>query len=771
MNADDNQTTNGGLNNAPDTHPSYEDRAYGGAGRDVLIANTGGDRLIDWVGEFNSFIVPFAPFGLGTVQRALQPQLAEFLYALSAADGADFTRAADTGADVARNGEPFGELGVVRQQDFAWQDQTGAPRDPQAGNLPGGPRDVLRSASFDDPTVPLSGFAIDSGTWTSQGGALQVAATSLHGDAAAVFEIGDALPSYYEVQATVQAIKPTAGWDSNSYVIFDYVSKTDFKFAGIDTASNKVVMGHRDASGWVVDKQAVFNGSLKPDTNYSAFLVVNGLNATITIDNKVSLSTTYAARIIDGYSYGLNWGLVGMGSNNSRGAFDNVRVQVVPPDITYQSTEDFADGVADLFTGGSTGVWGVANGRYSTNSSGAVSLIDLPVVDRLSVDALLQLTTTVNTQGRAGFVFDRYSADNFKFVAIDAPADKVIIGHYTKKSGWVEGAVLAKQIDAGIDYTLGVSLKGSTVSVTLNSQAAVGFTYNAVTVDGYFGLMASTGQASFDDVKIKTSDHAFAPTGGGAMVADDGVVMTDNASTLSQTELDAAAASAMSAWTQTLGSGDPRLGGFGDVHITLANLAGEELGYTQGGNVWIDTSAAGYGWSSHGGTMDLTTVVEHELGHVLGFDHGDASRYPVMHEDLQPGVQYLLQAANIDADSTLSDATLLKIARKAIELNFDLGALGGGADARIDWHAQGADGGWNTGYSPYLAPSEARKGNFSDYLLKPGAAGEHADATSGYDSLGKSVLGKRAAHDHANTEPRFSNEAGSSSDFSRRKPS
>ena len=39
---------------SPDTNTSYEDRAFGGAGLDVLIANTGGDRLIDWVGEFNT---------------------------------------------------------------------------------------------------------------------------------------------------------------------------------------------------------------------------------------------------------------------------------------------------------------------------------------------------------------------------------------------------------------------------------------------------------------------------------------------------------------------------------------------------------------------------------------------------------------------------------------------------------------------------------------------------------------------------------------------
>jgi Ca2+-binding RTX toxin-like protein len=126
LNADDDLDTNGGLNDAPDgPEASYEDIAYGGAGRDYLIANTGGDRLIDWAGEFNSYIVPFAPFGLFTIWRAPQPQLMDYLYDLSEADGADPTRADDTGADSARNGEPEGELGLVNQRDFAWRDQTG----------------------------------------------------------------------------------------------------------------------------------------------------------------------------------------------------------------------------------------------------------------------------------------------------------------------------------------------------------------------------------------------------------------------------------------------------------------------------------------------------------------------------------------------------------------------------------------------------------------------------------------------------------------------
>ncbi len=106
----------------------------------MLIANTAGDRLIDWTGEFNTYLVPFNNNGAPTISRTLQPQLAEFLYALSAADGADPTRASDTGSDPLRNGEPEGELGVVRQHDADWHGQTGARSIRQNLNIGVGPR-------------------------------------------------------------------------------------------------------------------------------------------------------------------------------------------------------------------------------------------------------------------------------------------------------------------------------------------------------------------------------------------------------------------------------------------------------------------------------------------------------------------------------------------------------------------------------------------------------------------------------------------------------
>src|SRR6185295_3810086 len=137
--------------------------------------------------------------------------------------------------------------------------------------------------------------------------------------------------------------KPVGGWAANSYLIFDYQGKADFKFAGIDVSTNKLVMGHRDASGWHVDEQAAVKASLKADTSYNLLLAINGLNATLVVDNQLAFTHTFQPRIVAGYSYGLNWGLVGVGSNNARGSFDNIQVQVLPPQITFDQTENFSD--------------------------------------------------------------------------------------------------------------------------------------------------------------------------------------------------------------------------------------------------------------------------------------------------------------------------------------------------------------------------------------------------------------------------------------------
>jgi len=144
----------------------------------------------------------------------------------------------------------------------------------------------------------------------------------------------------------VSSIKATAGWKANSYVIFDYVDESDYKFAGVDVSNNKLVIGHRATWGWAVDKSVNFQAI--QDTVYNLLISINGVNATVVVDNKLSVTHTFQPRLVDGFSYGLNYGMVGVGSDSARGTFDNVKTLVLPPQTTFQNTEDFGDGIAQL---------------------------------------------------------------------------------------------------------------------------------------------------------------------------------------------------------------------------------------------------------------------------------------------------------------------------------------------------------------------------------------------------------------------------------------
>lgn len=228
---------------------------------------------------------------------------------------------------------------------------------------------------------------------------------------------------------------------------------------------------------------------------------------------------------------GNDW-LVGFGSDNARGVFDNIVVQILPPAITLEATEEFPDthDVLDLVP--VSGWWtGSANGeRYEgaalNGDPMAVSLVDLGWNKGLEVSSILEFEVTFNTEKAGGVVFDYYGPDKFKFAAIDVLANKIVIGHFTARSGWVTDASFGMTIETGTDYVLHLSLKGTTAGVSVkesgkpNWQGMVGHVFHAVTVDGGFGLLSKDGASSFDQVTIKTNDPAFATSDDGASLED-----------------------------------------------------------------------------------------------------------------------------------------------------------------------------------------------------------------------------------------------------------
>ena len=662
LNTQRNLTIDNGLNDVPDNQVlangvTFHGIAFGGAGRSTLIAGGVYDRLIDWRGEFNQYVVPFAPYGAPTVSRDVNPQLFQYLYQLSASDGADASIATDFAQDPTRNGEPYGELGLVTQVDPFWQEQGGAPNQSvPVGHIPGGSRMVIGSASFARGTLSGSGMLTVAGTWTVANGALNATPPSVGTSSFAVFDQNNYIPNYFEVTSSVSVTKATGGYKSNAYIIYDYLGPTNFKFAGVDGSTQKVELGHFDGTYWNIDAQTPAqinsNGSF-----YNLLLSVNGTAAILIVNNNPNwtVSYTYAAHVVNGVNIGLDYGIVGLGANNAISSFSSVAVQTVMPTTTFTYNETFTGGTAQYFDPPTSGTWTYSSGAITgtpPSSGAAVQFVDIGLAlgkpagtFALQANSTLDLKATLQIAGRAGLVYAYYNPGYYKFAALLADTQQVVLGHYTTKGGYVFDATTPWTLAAGTNYTLELTANGNTVSLTVNGSLALSYIYNSVVTSGQFGLISLKGATTFTNAYVRTDDQNV-PTETiqhmDAAMAPTGPALGETA--LTTAELNSILNAAIERLSAALVLGASSIAELRAATIRIDDLPGLDLGVTVGGAISISRNAAGWGWfidptpsddsefprpTANGlaatpaspayGEMDLLTVVMHELGHVLGY--------------------------------------------------------------------------------------------------------------------------------------------------------
>jgi hypothetical protein len=442
--------------------------------------------------------------------------------------------------------------------------------------------------------------------------------------------------------------------------------------------------------------QKPYTTQIKSDTDYNVFLALNGSNVILTVDNRVTLTYTFAPRVdVYGLTHGLKEGMVGLGANNGKAKIDNVVVQRLAPVLSVNKTVDFSSGTTTLLETPLSGTWTLEGGRYE-GVAGATPAIGLTSVNVAS-SSIVDFSATFKTTGEGGFVYDQYSAEDFKYLTISA--GKITLGHRTPKGWFTDVTFSNAAIVTGTDYTLGLTLKNNSVSVLLNNQLVLSKTYNALVTDGNFGLFSRSGATSFDAVTFKTDDTTLAQN---LVAAAAPAGQAEAASWVIYDQLDGIIEEAKDRWAESLGTNIIGQAALDQVTFQIVNFGDMTLGRAIGASVLIDLDAAGWGWfvdttpvndvefglslsevekmalatSPAFGRMDLLTVVMHEMGHVLGFEDLDPNAGALMSGTLDACTRRL-------ADSTPDSPSLVQMG----------GVAGSGVDSLL-WGAKDSKASW-----------------------------------------------------------------------------
>lgn len=342
--------------------------------------------------------------------------------------------------------------------------------------------------NFDDGAA--DDFESQTGLWSvipdpnpRQPGDLVYQATApAGGNAVSTLAMQEALPEDLDIRVTFNSDdKSTSRW-SNAFAIFDYLSPTDFKFAGAFVGINKWVIGHaaNNANGYVADKWV--SGQIAPLKDYPIQVLVEGRSVTLKVyqgNGYVTKATHTFGDLLDGD--------VGLGTLKAITRFDDFSaIELKPPVATNDTatTDEDTQARIEVLTndsdpnGEALRLTAVTKGDYGTvadNGDGTLSY--LPDADFHGNDSFTY--TISNISGRT-------ATATVSVTVGPVPDDPVAVNDQasTDENTPVNVPVLDNDYDPdGTACSLGTASDGNHGTSQANPDGTVTYTPN----DGYKG--------------------------------------------------------------------------------------------------------------------------------------------------------------------------------------------------------------------------------------------------------------------------------------------
>jgi hypothetical protein len=486
---------------------------------------------------------------------------------------------------------------------------------PTTGNLIG----QTTGNTFTDPDLPPGTFYY---LVTAQDAVGNVSQPSNEASATVV---GDATPP------TVSLTSPAGGATISGPVTVSATASDDVRVAGVQFLLDGNPLGGEDTTA-------------PYSITWNSTAVANGTH-------------TLAARARDGAGNLTTSGSITITVNNS----------AVPGLVAAYGFEDGSGTTtADVSGHGLTGTisnatW-VSTGKYgkalSFNGNSWVTVADnalLHLTTGMTLEAWVDPAAT-STDWTAAVIKERTGGLAYALYATDGAA-KPPAG-YIDKTGTDYNATAGSLLPLNTWTHLAVTYDGTTIRLYVNgtqvatkavsgsiisSTAPLRIGGDSVWGEYFTGLIDEVRvyNRALSAAEVQTDMNTPVGGGGGAQLADRPAASGRDMTALSPTQVGSALRAAIRMWAH---AGVPAglLPAAHAIHVHLADLPGSGLGFTDAARdeIWLDKTAAGYGWTPARGGFDLRTVVAHEVGHLLGIADlpaGTSGPADLMNQTIAPG--------------------------------------------------------------------------------------------------------------------------------------